>query len=234
MRSFFYSVLGSFLTPGGLILWARLTRRSSSSPLGIDFAVIVLSARHPHLFWLPRAAGDGGIVTGRRRYVLDRPQGREHGLSRLMKPSRLKRVRNRVAERAGFGVAALAIVPRRSRSRRSSLASGAFGGSAWTFFTTLAAVRLVRSRRAAWPPSTAAVSSPGCNRRVRSDHRRAHRAGGDRTPWSGVAVYRSTRDHDDSVRSNQFPVSSSQFAVNWQLEADKHQIENRRIAATPP
>jgi len=61
-----------------------------------------------------------------------------------MKPARLKRVQNRVAERAVFGVAALAIIPPPFPFTAFVLASGAFGGRAWTFLTTLAAARLVR------------------------------------------------------------------------------------------
>ena len=68
----------------------------------------------------------------------------EHGLTRLMKPSRLERVRNRVSHHAGVSVAALAIIPPPFPFTAFVLASGAFGGHPWTFFTTLAAVRVVR------------------------------------------------------------------------------------------
>jgi membrane protein YqaA with SNARE-associated domain len=145
MRSFFYSLLGSFLTPGGLILMGALDSSIVFFlPLGIDFAVIVLSARHPHLFWLHALLATAGSVLGAAvTFWIGRKVGK-HGLSRLMKPSRLKRVQNRVAEHAGFGVAALAIVPPPFPFTAFVLVSGAFGGHAWTFFPTLAAVRLVR------------------------------------------------------------------------------------------
>jgi membrane protein YqaA with SNARE-associated domain len=145
MRSFFYSLLGSFLTPGGLILMGALDSSIVFFlPLGIDFAVIVLSARHPHLFWLHALLATAGSVLGAAvTFWIGRKVGK-HGLSRLMKPSRLKRVQNRVAEHAGFGVAALAIVPPPFPFTAFVLASGALGGHAWTFFPTLAAVRLVR------------------------------------------------------------------------------------------
>ena len=145
MRSFFYSLLGYFLTPGGLVLMGALdSSLIFFLPLGIDFAVIVLAARQPHLFWLHALLATAGSLAGAAvTFWIGRKVG-EHGLSRLMKPARLKRVQNRVAERAVFGVAALAIIPPPFPFTAFVLASGAFGGRAWTFLTTLAAARLVR------------------------------------------------------------------------------------------
>ena len=145
MRSFFYSLLGYFLTPGGLILMGALdSSLIFFLPLGIDFAVIVLSARQPHLFWLYALLATAGSLVGAAvTFWIGRKVG-EHGLSRLMSPARLKRVQNRVAERAGFGVAALGLIPPPFPFTAFVLASGAFGGRAWTFLTTLTAVRLLR------------------------------------------------------------------------------------------
>jgi len=145
MRSFFYSLLGYFLTPGGLILMGALdSSLIFFLPLGIDFAVIVLSARQPHLFWLYALLATAGSLVGAAvTFWIGRKVG-EHGLSRLMKPARLKRVQNRVADRAVFGVAALGLIPPPFPFTAFVLASGAFGGRAWTFLTTLTAVRLVR------------------------------------------------------------------------------------------
>jgi membrane protein YqaA with SNARE-associated domain len=197
MRSFFYSLLGFFLTPGGLILMGALDSSIVFFlPLGIDFAVIVLSARHPHLFWLHALLATAGSVLGAVvTFWIGRKVG-EHGLSRLMKPSRLKRVRNRVAERAGLGVAALAIVPPPFPFTAFVLVSGAFGGQPWTFFTTLAAVRLVRflaegglaaiygRRILGWMQSTAFELIIGALIVLAVTG----------TIVSGVAVYRSTRE----------------------------------------
>jgi membrane protein YqaA with SNARE-associated domain len=145
MRSFFYSLLGSFLTPGGLILLGALDSSIIFFlPLGIDFAVIVLSARQPHLFWLYALLATTGSVLGAAVTFWIGGKVGEHGLSRLMSPSRLKRVQNRMAGRAEVGVAALAIIPPPFPFTAFVLASGAIGGRAWTFFTTLAAVRVVR------------------------------------------------------------------------------------------
>jgi membrane protein YqaA with SNARE-associated domain len=145
MRSFFYSLLGYFLTPPGLLLMGALdSSLIFFLPLGIDFAVIVLSARQPHLFWLYALLATAGSLLGAMvTFWIGRKVG-EHGLTRLMKPSRLERVKNRVSHHAGFGVAALAIIPPPFPFTAFVLVSGAFGGHFLTFFTTLVAVRLVR------------------------------------------------------------------------------------------
>jgi membrane protein YqaA with SNARE-associated domain len=145
MRAFFYSLLGYFLTPGGLLLMGALdSSLIFFLPLGIDFALIVLAARQPHLFWLYALLATAGSLIGATvTFWVGRKVG-EHGLTRLMKPSRLERVKNRVSHGAGFGVAALAIIPPPFPFTAFVLASGALGGQPWAFFTTLAAVRLVR------------------------------------------------------------------------------------------
>ena len=53
MRGLFYSLLGYFLTPAGLVLLGALdSSMMFFLPLGIDFIVILLTARKPELFWL--------------------------------------------------------------------------------------------------------------------------------------------------------------------------------------
>jgi membrane protein YqaA with SNARE-associated domain len=145
MRAFFYSLLGYFLTPAGLLLMGALdSSMVFFLPLGIDFAVIVLAARTPQLFWVyALLATTGSLVGALLTFWIGRKVG-EHGLTRLMKPSRLERVRSRVSRHAGVGVAALGIIPPPFPFTAFVLASGAFGGHAWTFFSTLGAVRLLR------------------------------------------------------------------------------------------
>jgi membrane protein YqaA with SNARE-associated domain len=145
MRAFFYSLLGYFLTPWGIVLMGALdSSLIFFLPLGIDFAVIVLAARKPELFWLYGLLATIGSVLGAMvTFWIGRKVG-EHGLTFLIKPSRLERVRNRVSRKAGVSVAALGIIPPPFPFTAFVLASGAFGGHAWTFFTTLAGVRVVR------------------------------------------------------------------------------------------
>ena len=145
MRAFFNSLLGYFLTPWGIILMGALDASLIFFlPLGIDFAVIILAARKPELFWLyAMLATIGSVIGAMVTFWIGRKVG-EHGLTRLMKPGRLERVRHRVAHHAGVGIAALGIIPPPFPFTAFVLASGAFGGHPWTFFTTLGGVRVVR------------------------------------------------------------------------------------------
>jgi membrane protein YqaA with SNARE-associated domain len=113
-------------------------------PLGIDFVVIILTARHPELFWLYAILATLGSVIGAAvTFWIGRKVG-EHGLSRLIKPSRLKRIEQRVSEKAAVSVAALAIIPPPFPFTAFVLTSGAFRVNPWSFFLTLSGVRLVR------------------------------------------------------------------------------------------
>jgi membrane protein YqaA with SNARE-associated domain len=145
MRAFFSSLLGYFLSPAGLIVMGALdSSLIFFLPLGIDFAVVILSAREPALFFLHALLATAGSLAGAAvTFWIGRKAG-EHGLSRLMRRSRLERIRQRVAHRAAFGVAALGIIPPPFPFTAFVLASGAFALNPWSFFTTLAGVRFAR------------------------------------------------------------------------------------------
>ena len=145
MRTFFNSLLGYFVTPAGLVLMGALdSSLVFFLPLGIDFVLIVMSARNPDLAWLyPVLATIGSVAGAGVTYWLGRKLG-EHGLSRLVKPSRLRRVEERVGRHGAYSVAALAIIPPPFPFTAFVLTSGAFRVDPWRFFGTLAAVRLAR------------------------------------------------------------------------------------------
>lgn len=145
MRSLFVSLLGYFLTPGGLVLMAALdSSLVFFLPLGIDFAVIVLSAREPARFWVYAVLATLGSVVGAGvTFWIGRRVG-HRGLEKLVKPSRLRRVEERVGHGAGISVGALAVIPPPFPFTAFVLATGALRASPWSFFTTLAVVRLVR------------------------------------------------------------------------------------------
>jgi membrane protein YqaA with SNARE-associated domain len=145
MKALFYSLLGYFLTPGGLVLMGALdSSMVFFLPLGIDFVVIILSARHPDLFWLyPPLATSGSLLGAGLTFWIGRKVG-EHGLSKLIQPKRLKRIEERVSQKAAVSVAALGIIPPPFPYTAFVLTSGAFRANAWIFFMTLAGVRLVR------------------------------------------------------------------------------------------
>lgn len=145
MRALFYSLLGYFLTPLGLVLMGMLdSSLVFFLPLGIDFVVILLAARNPELFWLYAILATMGSVAGAAvTFWIGRKVG-EHGLTRLIKPSRLARIEQRVSERAAYSVAALAIIPPPFPFTAFVLTSGAFRANPWSFLVTLAGVRFLR------------------------------------------------------------------------------------------
>jgi membrane protein YqaA with SNARE-associated domain len=145
MRSLFYSLLSYFLTPGGLILMGALdSSLIFFLPLGIDFVVVILSARNPELFWMYAILATVGSVIGAGfTFWLGRKVG-EVGLARLIKPSRLHRIERKVSHSAAVSVAALGIIPPPFPFTAFVLTSGALRAAPWPFMTTLAGVRLVR------------------------------------------------------------------------------------------
>lgn len=113
-------------------------------PLGIDFVVIIMTARKPELFWLyALLASLGSVIGAATTYWIGRKVG-EHGLTRLVKASTLKRVQQRVTHSAAVPVAALGVIPPPFPFTAFTLTSGACRLNAWTFLSTLSGVRLVR------------------------------------------------------------------------------------------
>ena len=145
MRSLFNTLLSYFLTPGGLFLMGAMDASVVFFlPLGIDFVLIILTARNPELFWLyPLLATAGSVIGAGLTFWIGRKVG-EHGLTRLVKASTLKRVERRVSHSGAISVAALGVIPPPFPFTAFVLTSGAFRLNAWTFLSTLAGVRLVR------------------------------------------------------------------------------------------
>ena len=145
MRPLFHSLLGYFLTPGGLLLMGALDSSVVFFlPLGIDFVVIILTARKPDMFWLYAVLATVGSIAGATgTFWLGRKVG-EAGLKRLVKPSTLSRVERRVTGSAAVSVAALGLIPPPFPFTAFVLVSGACRVNAWTFLSVLAGVRLLR------------------------------------------------------------------------------------------
>ena len=113
-------------------------------PLGIDFVVIIMAARRPELFWLYAIlAAVGSLLGAATTYWLGRKVG-EHGLAKLVRPSTLKRVQQRVTHSAAVPIAALGMIPPPFPFTAFILTSGACGLNAWMFLSALAGVRLMR------------------------------------------------------------------------------------------
>jgi len=145
MKSLFYSLLGYFLTPAGVLFMGILDASIVFFlPLGIDFVVILMSARNPDLFWLYALLATAGSVTGAAgTFWLGRKVG-EAGLKRLVRPSTLKKVEQRVTNSAAVSVPALGLIPPPFPFTAFVLVSGALRVNPWTFLSVLGGVRLVR------------------------------------------------------------------------------------------
>lgn len=145
MRSLFFAFLGYFLTPVGLVLMGALDASVVFFlPLGIDFVLILMTARKPSLFWLFAVLAALGSVAGAAvTFWMGRKVG-EHGLTRFVPDKRLKRVRAKVSGGAAVPVALLAAIPPPFPFTPFVLTSGALGVDAWTFLSTLAGVRVLR------------------------------------------------------------------------------------------
>jgi membrane protein YqaA with SNARE-associated domain len=144
MRALFASLLGSFLTPGGIVVMAALDASLVFFlPLGIDVVVIAMTARKPELFWWYALLATAGSLAGASLTFWIGKQAGERGLTRFVRPRRLERVRARV-NRGAFVVAALSLIPPPFPFTPFVLAGGALGMNAWTFLAALAGMRLVR------------------------------------------------------------------------------------------
>lgn len=144
MRAAFFSVLGYFLTIPGIVFMGVLDASMVFFlPLGIDFVVILMTARKPELFWLYALLATVGSIIGAAGTFWVGKKAGEKGLSRFVNPKRLDRVKARV-NRGTFVVAGLALIPPPFPFTPFVLASGALGMNAWSFFSALAGVRLFR------------------------------------------------------------------------------------------
>jgi membrane protein YqaA with SNARE-associated domain len=145
MRSVFYALLGYFLTPAGVLVMGILDASVVFFlPLGIDFVVIILSARKPDLFWMYALLATAGSVIGAAgTFWVGRKVG-EAGLKRFVRPSTLRKVEQRVTNSAAVPVAALGLIPPPFPFTAFVLVSGACRLNPWTFLSVLAVVRALR------------------------------------------------------------------------------------------
>jgi len=145
VRDFFSSLVGFFMNPAGLIVLGALdSSLVFFLPLGIDVALILVTARDPEWFWAYALAATAGSVAGAGgTYWIGRQAGRG-GLGRWFGQSKLDRVQRRVNGKAAAGIALLGLIPPPFPFTLLVLASGAFGVGAWRFLAALGVVRLVR------------------------------------------------------------------------------------------
>jgi membrane protein YqaA with SNARE-associated domain len=144
MRGFLFSILGSFLTPIGIVLIGALDASLVFFlPLGIDFVVILMTARKPDLFWLYGLLATAGSVIGScATFWIGRKAG-DVGLARFVPAKRLEAIKARRDQGAPV-VAALGNIPPPFPFTAFVLTSGAVEMNPWAFLGSLAAFRLLR------------------------------------------------------------------------------------------
>jgi membrane protein YqaA with SNARE-associated domain len=144
VRAAFYSFLGYFLTPAGIVVIGMLDASLAFYlPLGVDFVTIVMTARHPDLFWLYAGlATAGSLMGGTSTYWIGKQIG-EKGLSRFVRERQLQRVKARV-DRGALVVASLGMIPPPFPFTPFVLGAGALDVSPLPFFGALALARVAR------------------------------------------------------------------------------------------
>lgn len=134
-----------FLTWWGAFLLAGLdSSLVFFMPFGIDALVIYLAARDESLFWLYPLIATAGSLTGAALTFWFGGKAGEIGLERLVSPRRLERFRARVRNRGAVALALPALLPPPFPLTVFTLTCGALAVNRALFFSTFAAVRLVR------------------------------------------------------------------------------------------
>ena len=138
-------LFGFFLTWWGAFLLAALdSSLVFFMPFGVDALVIYLVARDETLFWIyPLLATAGSVAGAAMTFWIGRKAG-EVGLERFVSPRRLKRLRSRCRERGAGALALPAILPPPFPLTPLVLTCGALQVNWRWFFSTFAAMRLLR------------------------------------------------------------------------------------------
>ena len=145
MHAITNTLLHTFLSPAGVIVLGALDSSILfATPFALDFAVIVMTARHRDSFWLfPLLAAIGSMVGAALTFWIGRRIG-EEGLGRHIPQQRLAGVLER-GRTAGFvALALLALVPPPFPFTAVILAAGAIKLDAARFLAAVAAVKCLR------------------------------------------------------------------------------------------
>ena len=146
MRGLLKSIVLLFTSPAGVFVLAALDSTIFFSlPLGIDAAVVILSARTVRTWWwlVPLIAVAGSLAGAALTFWTGVKIG-ENGLERYIPPARLDRVRRRIRQSGAIALAVLDLIPPPFPFTPVLLAAGALDVKVSTFFVTLAVCRLFR------------------------------------------------------------------------------------------
>jgi membrane protein YqaA with SNARE-associated domain len=136
---------GVFLTWWGLFVVGALDSSVVFfMPFGVDALVIYLAARDENLFWIyPVLAAAGSVLGAAMTFWVGHKAG-EVGLDRLVSKRRLDRLRCQVRDKGAVALALPAVMPPPFPLTPLVLTCGALKVDPRRFFTTFAAMRLLR------------------------------------------------------------------------------------------
>ena len=140
------SIVDLFTSPVGVFVLAALDSTVFFSlPLGIDAAVVLLSAHTAQTWWwmVPLIAVGGSLAGAALTFWTGVRIG-ENGLERYIPPARLDRVRRRIKRSGAIALAVLDLLPPPFPFTAVVLSAGALEVKISTFFVTLAICRLFR------------------------------------------------------------------------------------------
>jgi len=145
VSAFFAPLLSWLLSPIGIVVFAALDSTLVFwLPVGLDLAMVVVGARHPHLFWLYALIGAGGSVIGAYTSFRVGMFVGESGLTRFVPERKLNRMKRRVQQTGATTLAALDLLPPPFPFTLFIVVAGALDVDRKRFFVTLAVVRFVR------------------------------------------------------------------------------------------
>lgn len=113
-------------------------------PFGVDAVVIYLAASHRELAWLYPLLATAGSITGAAGTFWIGQKIGEVGLERYVPRRRLERLQCRVRDTGAVALAVPALMPPPFPLTPFVLTCGALRVNPWRFFSTFAAVRLLR------------------------------------------------------------------------------------------
>jgi membrane protein YqaA with SNARE-associated domain len=138
-------IVGLVASPAGILLLGALDSTIFNwFPLGIDSAVILVSARGGRLAWIaPLLATAGSVGGAALTFWMGATLG-EKGLERYVSRRRLDRIRKRVRRAGAIALAVLDLLPPPFPFTPFVLVAGALGVKRSAFFITLTICRLAR------------------------------------------------------------------------------------------
>jgi membrane protein YqaA with SNARE-associated domain len=145
MTELFQSLFHFFLSPLGLVALAALdSSMLFFLPMAVEAAVVILSARHPHMFWaFPILATVGSLAGACVTFWMGRKIG-ENSLEHWVSAKRLDKVRCSIKDKGAVALAIPALLPPPFPLTPFVLACGALSVSRNRFFVTLGSLRLLR------------------------------------------------------------------------------------------